>query len=183
MTRSVYRRSRREELLANNAADRYYAAMAGVEPQAQNVVAPKRERRPSSKPPTASEHQEQAAVISWWANVHSKYLLPRFALFAVPNGGARNAITGSRLKAEGVRPGALDLILAKPVGPHSGLFLEMKVGRNKPTDEQLYFIRYLRSVGYQASVHWDAGSAITAIENYLEPAWTELPGFRVKPMP
>lgn len=163
--RPIRWRSKREALQANNAADAYYAAMAGVEPQAQNVLPPKRERKAAV--PTASEHQEQAAVISWWARVHSKYTLPEFALFAVPNGGARDPITGSRLKAEGVRPGALDLILAKPVGSYSGLLLEMKVGYNKPSPEQLNFIEYLRSVGYQASVHWDAGSAIAAIENYL----------------
>lgn len=34
----------RDQLEANNRADRYYAAMAGVEPKAQNVIAPRRER-------------------------------------------------------------------------------------------------------------------------------------------
>lgn len=164
------RPSRREQLEANNRADAYYAAMAGMEPQAQNVIAPKRERvrRPvDGKPPTASEHQEQSAVISWWSHVCGKYRLPEFALFAVPNGGARDAITGARLKAEGVRPGALDLILAKPVGPYSGLFIEMKVGYNKPSSNQWSFIRYLESVGYKTSVHWNSASAIAAIEDYL----------------
>ena len=34
----------REQLESANKADRYYAAMAGVEPQNQSVIAPKRER-------------------------------------------------------------------------------------------------------------------------------------------
>lgn len=34
----------RDRLIANNAADRWYAAMAGMEPQVQAVIAPKRER-------------------------------------------------------------------------------------------------------------------------------------------
>lgn len=38
----------REQLRANNAADAFYAAMAGKPPQAQNVIAPKRERKPSA---------------------------------------------------------------------------------------------------------------------------------------
>lgn len=125
-------------------------------------------RRPvDGKPVYRSEHQEQADVIRWWNVAHKQYALPYFALFAVPNGGARDVITGSRLKAEGVRRGALDLILAKPKGGYSGLFIEMKVGNNKPTDEQEQFIDYLANAGYVASVHWTAGSAIAAIEEYL----------------
>jgi len=157
--------SRREQLEQANAADRFYAAQAGVEPQFQNVIAPKRAR--TSRVPAASEHQLQASIIGWWAHTHNLYALPEFALLAIPNGGARDAITGSRLKAEGVRRGALDLLLAKPVGAYSGLWIELKVGYNKPTDQQFAFIAYLESVGYKASVHWDAVSAIKAIEDYL----------------
>lgn len=127
-------------------------------------VKPLRQRKPAVGP---SEHQEQCAVIDWWWHAHQRYKLPPFALFAVPNGGARDAITGSLLKAEGVRPGALDLILAKPTLKYAGLFLEMKVGSNKPSYEQEAFIAYLRGVGYRASVHWNAGTAIKEIETYL----------------
>ena len=55
--------------------------------------------------------------------------------------------------------------------PHDqfhGLFLEMKVGNNKPTDEQTAFVEYLQSAGYVASVHWSADSAIAAIKEYLK---------------
>src|SRR5690606_27339000 len=98
---------------------------------------------------------------------HQQYGVPSFALFAVPNGGARDVITGSKLKAEGVRRGALDLVLAKPTARFSGLFLEMKVGSNKPTPEQDQFITYLTGAGYRASVHWSADSAIKEIQWYL----------------
>lgn len=165
MSRWRYRQSRRDQLLANNRADAYYAAMAGVEPQMQNVIAPKRARM--SKAPAGSEHQLQTSIISWWAHTHNLYALPEFALLAIPNGGARDAITGSRLKAEGVRRGALDLLLAKPVGAYSGLWIELKVGYNKPTEQQEAFITYLQRVGYKVSVHWHAGTAIRAIEDYL----------------
>lgn len=106
-------------------------------------------------------------MISWWRLQHELYGLPVFALFAVPNGGARDAITGSRLKAEGVRRGALDLILAKPTTKYHGLFIEMKVGDNRPTIDQSAFIDYLDSAGYKTSVHWDAVSAINEIKEYL----------------
>ena len=51
-----FKPSLRDTLLANNAADRFYAAQAGVEPKAQNVIAPKRER--------AAPVQREAPVVS-----------------------------------------------------------------------------------------------------------------------
>lgn len=132
-------------------------------------LAPKREiRRGDGKPLTPTEHQEQAAVISWWYTAHSLYRLPLFALFACPNGGARDVITGSLLKAEGVRPGTPDLILPAPTPAFSGLFIEMKrVGGAKPTPEQVAFRDYLLAAGYWASVNYGAASAIEEIEHYL----------------
>ena len=106
------------------------AKRAEYEAKFVKQLPPKRHkiRRPVDGKPVASEHQEQSAVISWWALAHRQYGLPEFALFAIPNGGARDVITGARLKAEGVRRGVVDLMLAKPNGTFSGLFIEMKAG-------------------------------------------------------
>lgn len=162
------RPSLREQIEKHNASDRYYAAAYGKEPAFQRELPAVRTRQHAKQRPHASEHQEQSAVISWWWRVHPTYKLPVFALFAVPNGGARDPITGSRLKAEGVRPGAYDLILAKAAKEYHGLFIEMKVGNNKPTDTQEEFGAYLVGAGYKAAVHWSATAAIAEIENYLE---------------
>ncbi len=160
----------REEATQFNATERFLAAAHDKEPINQRVIAPKRERirRADGKALVPTEHQEQAEVIKWWYVAHGKYRLPVFALFACPNGGARDAITGSLLKAEGVRPGAPDLILAAPTPAFSGLFVEMKkLDAGKPSDDQRAFIDYLLGVGYSASVHYGAASAIKAIEEYL----------------
>jgi hypothetical protein len=125
----------------------------------------KRQRRIVAAGP--SEHQEQCAVIAWWRLNHKQYKLPEFALAAVPNGGARDVITGARLKAEGVRRGTLDLMLLWPASGRHGLFIEMKVGYNKPTPEQKDFIEHLLFAGYRAVVCWSADEAIAEIKNYL----------------
>ena len=166
------RPSRRDILERNDLSIKFLAAASGKEcpPGLLNNLPPKRIRRPSTgRAPRASEHQEQAAVISWWARAHNLYSLPEFALFAVPNGGARDPIAGALLKAEGVRRGVYDLMLAWPVGAQHGLFIEMKVGYKQPSDEQRDFGEHLTRAGYEASVHWDAGSAIQAIQTYLGP--------------
>lgn len=63
----------------------------------------RRGRRPSRD----EEHETQAACVRWfraaWPGLRGR-------LFAVPNGGRRDAVTGARLKAEGVVAGVADLI-------------------------------------------------------------------------
>lgn len=44
----------------------------------------------------------------------------------MPNGGRRDAVTGARLKAEGVIAGVSDLILLKSNRRHGALLIEMK---------------------------------------------------------
>ena len=53
--------------------------------------------------------------------------------FAVPNGGARDAKTGKKLKAEGVKPGVPDIALVINGAPH---FLELKTERGYLTRAQ-----------------------------------------------
>jgi hypothetical protein len=170
--------SRREELTARLAE--HDALVGGIEDpvkraRAEGFAAELRaelgamraKRSPSAKPAGPSEHQEQCAVISWWRVAHKQYLLPEFALAALPNGGARDMITGARLKAEGVRRGLPDLFLATARRHYAGLFLELKIGSNKPSPDQRAFIDHLNQAGYRAVVHWSADDAIAEIKAYL----------------
>ena len=137
----------------------------GEPPKAHKV-----RRTSDDKAVVPTEHQEQSAVIGWWRSAHSQYNLPEFALFAIPNGGARDVITGARLKAEGVRKGVVDLCL--PVQSHGfhGWWGELKRRNASPSDikqEQREFIAYLKDAGYTADVHFSADSVIASIKEYL----------------
>lgn len=80
------------------------------------------QRRRWSNPIRGSEHALQAAILS-----HIRLrLVPGVFVFAVPNGGARDSVTGARLKAEGVRAGVPDLALVIDGKSH---FLEVKTER------------------------------------------------------
>lgn len=160
----------REQLERNQRAICFQAGVPYYENDLQKALPPKRDRvrRPVDDQPVGpTEHQEQCAVIQWWRSAHLQYNVPEFALFAVPNGGARDAITGARLKAEGVRRGALDLILALPSAAYAGLFIELKVRDNQPSDAQKAFVEYLNGAGYKAVVHWSADAVIAEIRGYL----------------
>lgn len=79
------------------------------------------------------ESELQKNCVKWF-----RYQYPKLALmlFAVPNGGSRNAIEAIRLKAEGVTPGVADLLLTIPRGRFGCLGIELKYEKNKQSDNQ-----------------------------------------------
>lgn len=121
-----------------------------------------------------SEHQEQAAVISFWRLACKGYGLPECSLFAIPNGAhlagdsRLRAIKMANLKKAGLRVGIPDLFLAVPKHVFPGLFIEIKVEPNKPSAEQAKVIANLRGASYTVRVCYSADEAIQAIKNYLK---------------
>lgn len=112
-----------------------------------------------------SEHVEQTILIRWCRSEHA----PREAkhIFSIPNGGVRNKITAARLKEEGATAGIPDLFL--PVARHDyhGLFIEMKVGYNKPTAHQKEAMSTLTQQGFKCVVCYGHEDAIEQIQWYL----------------
>lgn len=131
-------------------------------------------RRPAATcSTTPTEEQEQAAVVRW-AQERAGQWAELAWLFHIPNGGARDAVTGAMLKRAGVQPGVPDLFLPCPRprpggGWWPGLFVEMKRAdhSNNPSAEQKRWLDYLRGVGYMAVVVYGAEQAIQAIRTYL----------------
>lgn len=114
-----------------------------------------------------SEHAHQVAIFVW-AALHFERWPELRLMFAIPNGGERNIIVASNLKAEGVKAGTPDIFLPVPRGQWHGLFIELKVGKNKPSDAQTDCLLNLRKAGYGATwiVGWQA--AVEVIERYLD---------------
>lgn len=160
---------KRDQLAEARAGNAFVQAMYGDGRPPQIAYAPEKPKRGRKVRDelVPSEHQSQCAVISWWRLVHKGYELPEFALFAIPNGGARDRITGSRLKAEGVRPGIPDLMLAARNRLCAGLFIEMKKIGNQTKAVQKEALAHLRLAGYACEVCWTADAAIATIKTYL----------------
>ena len=113
------------------------------------------------------EHDEECALFEW-ARMNEGFYPELRLLHAIPNGGWRHKATAARLKREGVKPGVPDVCL--PVARHGwhGLYIEMKVGYNKPTDNQEQWLRDLELQGYMTEVCYDWQNAANIIEAYLE---------------
>lgn len=126
------------------------------------------------KIPLPTEHAEQVAVCQWWASYCVTRKMDEALLFSIPNGTLVNIAGYMRMKKEGFRKGAPDLMLAAPKRvinqPHlfCGLFIEMKRRGETARPEQIAFADMLRRQGYAATVAQGADEAIRAIRGYLE---------------
>ena len=113
-----------------------------------------------------SEGTEQEVVIAW-SMAHSACYPALKLLYHVPNGGKRNAAEAARLKRQGVKAGVPDLVLPVPKEGYHGLYIEMKWGKNKTTDEQDWWLEKLAEMGYKTAVCYGAEAAMDLIADYL----------------
>jgi hypothetical protein len=118
-----------------------------------------------------SEHGAQTALFRTVA-MHETQRPELALLFAIPNGGKRDKITAAKLKAEGVKAGVPDLMLPVARGGYHGLFIELKVGDNRPSQLQRDWIARLQGQGYYCAVCWDWTQAVEMFLSYLDGVYT-----------
>ena len=115
------------------------------------------------------EHSLQVCCVHWFRLQYPQYAT---LLFAVPNGGARNAITGARLKDEGVTAGVADLILLLPRIINyepiiHGLAIEMKTPTGRQSPEQRAWQAAIEAQGYKYAIARDVLGFVKIIQEYL----------------
>lgn len=106
--------------------------------------------------------------------------IPQLAVaFHPANGGKRDAREAARLKGLGVRPGVPDVMIpARGPQPdyfdpslrhrgYTGLAIELKAGKNKPTPEQMRWADNLRKAGWEVRVCYSFDEARQAIADYF----------------
>jgi hypothetical protein len=72
------------------------------------------------------------------------------------------------MKKEGVTSGVSDLILLLPNKTAHGLCIEMKAGRNKPTDSQVAWLAAQAYRGYAVAVCRSFEEFEATINNYIK---------------
>jgi hypothetical protein len=131
-------------------------------PPAPTISANGFQKRHARKP-AKNEHCLQRSLVNWCHGQGNGIVQRRF--FAVPNGGARNIIQAARLKAEGVRPGAPDLVFYGPAG--SVLWLELKNGTaGKLSEAQATMHEDLYHCGHRVVVARTLANAIEAVVSF-----------------
>jgi hypothetical protein len=94
--------------------------------------------------PRHEESKLQRACVLWF-----RVQYPAHTLFAIPNGGKRNAREAAILKAEGTLAGVADLFLMFPNKGYMGLFIEMKYGAGSQSAPQIAFQKKAEEQGYK----------------------------------
>lgn len=74
---------------------------------------------------------------------------------------------GADLKRQGMKPGVSDICLPYAAGGFNNLYIELKVGSNKATEEQLTFIDTINRIGGKAVIVYGSDAAIEVIKAYL----------------
>jgi len=105
-----------------------------------------------------TEHEEQRELVKWFRQTFKSV-----RIFAIPNGGARNIATATRLKVEGVSAGVPDLYI-----PAWHLWLEMKRQKGGRVDPaQKDWINYLEGIGDMVLICKGAEHAKESILAYV----------------
>ncbi len=118
---------------------------------------------------SGTEAAHQTALFCWAALPEAIKAYPLLKLlFHIPNGGTRNKVEAGHLKAQGVKAGVLDLFLPVSKGRYHGLWIELKVGKNKTSPEQDQWIADLNEQGYAVSVCYSWVEASEHLKFYLE---------------
>src|SRR5262245_11414329 len=113
--------------------------------------------------PLVSERSETIALCQR-ARYHQHRYPELSLLFAIKNEASYRR---RDLLAQGIRAGVPDLMLPVARGSFHGLFIEMKVGRGRPSPEQLRFARLVGAQGYQVSFCWGQEQGWVALLSYL----------------
>ena len=113
-----------------------------------------------------SENDEQAVLFEW-AELHSRVYPCLLLMYHVPNEGKRSPREGACLAKMGLKRGVPDICLPVARGGYHGLYIELKVGKNKPTPDQEAYLQALEREGYFVALCYGALEAENIILRYI----------------
>ena len=108
----------------------------------------------------SAEDVEQIKIVEWVKQ------LAKVPVLHIANQRQTSPQHGTLLKRMGVRPGTSDLFFPRGSGRFSGLWIELKVGNNKPSSLQQQFLDEMNEEGYLAECVWGSESAIQLIKSF-----------------
>ncbi len=88
--------------------------------------------------------------------------------FHPPNEIRTNVSYLKKRKSLGVKSGVPDIVILEPKGKWGGLFIELKVGYNKPSENQKKFLERLKMNNYKTLVSWSLDKVMDEIDCYLK---------------
>ena len=109
-----------------------------------------------------SEDNLQIACVNWFRYQYQQHLI-----YHSPNGGKRNAREAVKFRQMGVVSGVPDLFIAVARKGYHGLYIELKIGKNKPTENQQEVMSKLIKAGYKCNVVHSIDEFMKTVNDYL----------------
>lgn len=113
------------------------------------------------------ETDNQQEIVKWWDESAPRLGFPEIVLMAFPLQGKRSPKNGARMKAEGLRAGTWDMLLAVPRFPFAGLWIENKTKLGTLSPEQVVFGDAMRAQQFATTVCRSPGEATQQILDFL----------------
>ncbi len=112
--------------------------------------------------PMGKEQAAMIAIFDWvrW-NKFDKFI------WHTANERQTSIQSGALLKRMGVKSGVSDITISKPSRGYLGAYMEVKIGKNKATQNQINFLKDREEEGYYTSVIWGVDETIERIKWYL----------------
>lgn len=123
----------------------------------------------AARPPApmkVSEDELQISCFEWIELMRPAHPILEWVIH-VPNGGKRPRGAAGKLKAMGVKPGVLDVLLPLPYNGWSGLAIEMKVGKNTTTEQQDDWLQVMGASGYYTAVCYTLEDFMAHVNRFL----------------
>ncbi|MFJ1470205.1 hypothetical protein [Massilia orientalis] len=117
-------------------------------------------------PMKVSEDELQISCFEWIELMRPAHPILEWVIH-VPNGGKRPRGAAGKLKAMGVKPGVLDVLLPLPYNGWSGLAIEMKVGKNTTTEQQDDWLQVMGASGYYTAVCYNLEEFMAHVNRFL----------------
>lgn len=115
----------------------------------------------------AFEFQHQVSLFNW-SELHEKRYPALSLLRGSMNGVHLTKAQAAKAKAAGMKKGEHDVTLPAPRCGYTGLSIELKIGKNKPTKEQIAYGHHLEAEGWLVAYFWEWTEAVDLIKRYLE---------------
>ena len=96
-----------------------------------------------------------------------KYNYPKALFTHISNEGKRSPFERYKMKFLGSKAGVPDVMIFTPNESYNGLAIELKVGYNKPSENQKKWLEDLGNAGWKATWSNDIEQVITTIDNYF----------------
>lgn len=122
-------------------------------------------QQPEARPRRNEEHRLQVSCVTWFRMIYPEHA---GLLYAVPNGGRRDAVTGRHLKAEGVLAGVSDLNLDLPNRYYHGMRIEMKIRTGRQQQSQRRYQQDVERAGYKYAICRSLDAFMEVVKEYMK---------------